>query len=211
MVLPIRYYGDPVLRAQTKLVTAFNASLRALIHDTLETLYDIDGAGLAAPQVGHSLRFFVLDLAAGGRTHDFNCTLDGKSVPNKLLFPLIVINPVLELLPSSTTIHTEGCLSFKDLWLDVERPDCVCLRYQDIDGNKHIIESDGILARAIQHEYDHLEGILFIDHISPSILKRYESKLKRLRRESRDYLKKSKPLSQSSSTPYMSSASRTLR
>ena len=192
MALPIRYYGDPVLRAKTNPITTFDGELKALVKGMLETLYDVDGAGLAAPQVGHSLRLFILDLAAGGRSREFNCTLDGKPVPDKLLFPLVVANPVLELVPSANPVYTEGCLSFKELWLDIERPDYVCLSYQDIDGNKHTLEADGVLSRAIQHEYDHLEGVLFIDHVSRSVLKRYDSKLKRLRRETRDRLKQGK-------------------
>ncbi len=195
MALRIRYYGDPVLRAETKPITTFDSTLQSLVKNMIETLYEVDGAGLAAPQVGHSLRLFILDLAAGGRTREFNCTLDGRAVPDKLLFPLVAINPTLKLLPSPKPIYTEGCLSFKDLWLDIERPDCIHLDYQDINGNRHTIEADGVLARAIQHEYDHLEGVLFIDHVSRSLLKRYDSKLKRLRRETREQLKKSKKTS----------------
>lgn len=190
MILPLRYYGDPVLRAKTEPITAFDESLKTFVDNMLKTLYHVDGAGLAAPQVGVSSQLFILDLAAGGRKREFNCTLDGKPIPDKLLFPLVAINPKLEIISGPTAIYTEGCLSFKDLWLDIERPDLVHLEYQDINGNKHTIEADGILARGIQHEYDHLESVLHIDHVPRQILKRYESKLKRLRRETRDLLKK---------------------
>ncbi|GAB4271666.1 MAG TPA: peptide deformylase [Opitutae bacterium] len=190
MILPISYYGDPILRTKTELITTFDKELKSLVKNMIETMHAEDGAGLAAPQVGEARRIFVIDPDFNRRNADFHCTIDGKIVPPKLIFPFVAINAEIEELREPNVVYNEGCLSFRYVRFDIERPHFLRMKYQDIDGNPHVVETDGSFARIILHEYDHVEGILFIDRVDRQTLKRSESKLKRLKRETRDMLKK---------------------
>jgi peptide deformylase len=132
----------------------------------LETMYHAHGVGLAAPQIGRALRMAVIDVS-----HDPQCvsfmTLNDEDVKMVDQMPLIIINPVLEL-DGPRAIETEGCLSIRGVRAPVGRPSVVKARFQQLDGSEVVIETDGLLARAFQHEIDHLDGVLFLDRLSPA-------------------------------------------
>ena len=145
-VLPIRKLGDPVLREQCRDVDVFDEILRRVYEDMLETMYHAPGVGLAAPQVGLSLRFFVYDANDGSGPGAF-------------------ANPVLSA-PEGEQVDEEGCLSIPGLWFVTARAERVRLNGQDLQGNPLSMEAEGLLARIFQHETDHLAGMLFIDRLS---------------------------------------------
>jgi peptide deformylase len=182
MPLRITQYGEPVLRKRGATIKKFDADLAAFARDMLETMVAGEGIGLAAQQVGKALRFFVIDLQS--RTPEAEeVKLDGKIIPAPLLFPLVVANPEVEYLPGGTKAVEEGCLSFPNIRGNVLRPLAVRLRYRDLQGQPHLLETSGLLARAIQHEFDHVEGVLFIDRMDPAWVEEIEPKLKKLKRE----------------------------
>jgi peptide deformylase len=166
----VRLYGDPVLRKHAAEVAEFGESLRSLAADMVETMLEEDGIGLAAPQIGLSTRLMVIGLP----TEE-----EGKRRV------LTMANP--EILEEDEEIVTmeEGCLSLPGLAEDVDRPDYIKVRYQDVEGNEQLLETDGILSRVIQHELDHLNGVLFVDHISPLKRSLLRGRLKELEKESR--------------------------
>jgi len=149
-LLPIRVAPDPVLKAKAKLVETVDDELRQLMDDMLETMYDAPGIGLAAPQVGVSKRLIVMDIAR-------------EDEPKA---PLAMVNPELTWVSDEDATYEEGCLSVPEHYADVVRPARVRVRYLDREGKKQELEADGLLATVIQHEMDHLDGILFIDHLS---------------------------------------------
>jgi peptide deformylase len=141
---------DPRLKAKAKDVAAVDGEIRVLIADMLETMYAADGVGLAAVQIGVPLNVIVMDVAQK----------EGKKEP------LVFINPKLTWTSDETASFEEGCLSLPDIWEDVERPSAIHAEYLDRDGKPQTLEADGFLADCLQHEMDHLNGILFIDHLS---------------------------------------------
>ena len=162
MIRKIVFYPDPVLRKVGEPVTEVTDEIRELASDMLETMYDANGVGLAAQQVGEALQLAIVDVS-----HDPECIsylrVNGEDTTLEEVSPLIFINPELELLG---TKGTEGCLSFPDLRGDITRPFEVKARVTTLDGDRLVIETDGLFARAIQHETDHLLGKLFIDRMS---------------------------------------------
>ena len=154
-ILPIIETPDPILRQISTPVQEVDDALRALIDDMFETMYAAPGIGLAAIQVGVAKRVLVIDLQEPEEE-------GGEPVRD----PLVFINP--EILESSDTlqVYSEGCLSVPEMYAEVERPDRIRARWLDRDGTQHEKELDGLLAICLQHEMDHLEGILFIDHLS---------------------------------------------
>lgn len=192
MHLRVSLYDEPVLRQKGDLVTEFDANLQKLANDMIETMYDIDASGLAAQQVGHALQLCVIDVfdSAQRLGEATNVTFDGKETPLGLIKPIVIVNPELKTKESKDIIYEEGCMSFPGrIFLPISRPEWVHLKYQDLEGNWHEIETGGIFARCIQHEFDHLQGILFIDRAQKRDLIRIESKLKQLKRATRDFLK----------------------
>lgn len=153
MILRIRKYGDPVLETKAEPVTEFNGELRQLAADMFETMYANKGIGLAAPQVGVSKRLAVLDHSAG----------EDEAAK------LVLVNPEI-LVREGTQIGEEGCLSIPGFREDVKRAYRVRVRAQDLEGKFFETDGEELLARAIQHEIDHLDGILFLQHLS--LLKR---------------------------------------
>ncbi len=151
---------DPRLKRISRPVENFDGELKALVADMFETMYAAPGIGLAAVQIDVPLRVVVVDLQDGGEP------VEGEEEPERVPNPLIFINP--ELLDPSLdlSVYSEGCLSVPDIYADVERPAQVRLRWQDLDGAAHEKAMSGMMATCIQHEMDHLEGILFIDHLS---------------------------------------------
>ncbi len=141
---------DKRLRLMSKPVARIDAATRKLVEDMFETMYDAPGIGLAAIQIGEPRRVVTMDLAK-------------KDEPKE---PQVFINPELVSKSDDKNTHEEGCLSIPEYYEEVERPAAVKIRYLDLDGRQHEIDAEGLLATCIQHEIDHLDGVLFIDHIS---------------------------------------------
>ena len=160
MVLPIYVYGEGILRQKTEEVREDSASLQQLIDDMIETMHVAAGIGLAAPQVGRHERLFVVDLRAMAE----EAAEQGEVLPPQ---PMVFINPELTWESEEECEYEEGCLSIPDLRESVLRPERVRMRYLDRTFTPQEIEVGSLLARVIQHEYDHLEGVLFVDRISP--------------------------------------------
>ncbi len=164
MIRPIVFYPDPVLRQVAEPVGEVTAEVRTLADDMIETMYDAHGVGLAAPQVGVSLQLAIVDVS-----HDPECIsylrVNGEPATLDDVCPIVFTNPELELGGARDT-DVEGCLSFPDLRGDITRPFEVKATVQTLDGDTLVIETDGLFARAIQHETDHLFGKLFIDRMS---------------------------------------------
>jgi peptide deformylase len=194
MLLPICKFGTPVLRRKGDPVTVFDATLEKLATDMLETMHDARGIGLAAQQIGKALQFFVIDFKfKPGEELPFTFTLDGKTLPPELLFPLAIANPDVEILPDDEWLSSEGCLSFPTLNGEVARREKVRLRYQDTRAVAHELVCDGLLARCIQHEFDHCQGILFIDRMEKKDLLKIQTKVKKLKRETLTRIKEFGP------------------
>ena len=181
MKLSILQYGDPILRAKGKRIDKIDNRVRELAQNMIETMHGANGVGLAAPQVGESLQLTVLDVS---QVEDRPTTmkLNGETVDPKTAMPLVLVNPQIDL-GSETEIGLEGCLSFPEITGDIERAKSVITHAQNLQGEPIEIEATGFLARAIQHEVDHLNGILFIDRMSSAAKTSLSSKLKRLQKE----------------------------
>lgn len=182
MRLAIRKYGDPVLRAKGRRIEGVDDDIRALAENMLETMAAANGVGLAAQQVGQALQLTVLDVS---QVEDRPSTmkLNGKQVAQlEAEMPLVLLNPVLRL-ADETELGNEGCLSFPEITADIERAVSVAVEADTLEGEKLRIEATGLLARALQHEVDHLNGILFIDRMSSAAKASHSSRLKRLQKE----------------------------
>ena len=149
-LLPIIVAPDPRLKKRCAPVEQVDDNLRRLMDDMLETMYEAPGIGLAAPQVGVLKRIIVVDVAA-------------KEGPRQ---PYQMVNPELVWASEELASYEEGCLSLPEHYADVERPSAIKVRYSDRDGVTQELEAEGLLATCVQHEMDHLEGLLFVDHIS---------------------------------------------
>ncbi len=164
MILEIVNYPDPVLRQTGKRVEKVTKEILELADNMLETMYEARGVGLAAQQVGHALQMAVVDVS-----HDEDCIsycrVNGQDTALEDICPLVFINPKIEPLGEKVT-ESEGCLSFPDLRSDITRRAEVIAQVETLDGKSLTIETDGLFARAIQHEVDHLFGKLFIDRMS---------------------------------------------
>ena len=164
MKLAIRKYGDPALRAKGKRVAEIDDAIRELADNMLETMRGANGIGLAAQQVGHALQLTVVDISAV-EDRPSAMAWNGKEVDPKEQMPLVLLNPQIQTGPEKE-IASEGCLSFPEISAEIERADWVKVQAQTLMGETVEIEATGLLARALQHEIDHLNGVLFIDHIS---------------------------------------------
>lgn len=148
--LPILLVPDPRLRLKSRPVAEGDAdAVRALVPRMLATMYAAPGIGLAAPQIGSDLRLFVLDCG-------------GKDTPE----PMVLVNPEIVAASKELALREEGCLSLPGLYADVERPQRIKIRWRELDGTRKEMEADGLLGVCMQHEMDHLEGVLFVDHVS---------------------------------------------
>ena len=183
MILPILQYGDPILRAKGKRIEQFDDRIRELAANMIETMHAAHGIGLAAQQVGEDLQLTVLDVSAV-EDRPSMLKVDGTDVDPKTLMPLVLINPEIELL-GETEVGVEGCLSFPEITGDIERAQSVRVRAQNLEGGTIEFEAGGLLARAIQHEHDHLHGILFIDRMRSAAKAALSSRLRRLQKEAR--------------------------
>ena len=158
----IRRYGDPVLRAKGEPVKEFGPALRSLGDAMLVAMRKARGIGLAAPQVGLSLQLFVVDV----RDPESPPVLDGKIADPDQIMPMLLANATIEVPPGEPEVYTEGCLSFPHITGDVERVERAVVRYRDQDGAPRVLECAGLLARCVQHEHDHCQGVLFIDRMT---------------------------------------------
>ena len=181
MKLVIRQYGDPVLRQKGREIREIDERLRELAANMLETMAAANGVGLAAQQVGESLLITVIDVS---RVEDRPSTLkiEGKEIEPASMMPMVLINPRLKL-HEETVLGVEGCLSFPEITADIERAEVVEVEALTLDGSLLKFEAGGLLARALQHEVDHLNGVLFIDRMNSAARAALESRLKRLRKE----------------------------
>lgn len=149
-IKPLIILPDPLLRQQSKPVETVDSEIQRLADDMLETMYDAPGIGLAAIQIGVPRRMLVIDLSRDDEE-------------NK---PQVFINPEILKVLDDVSTYEEGCLSIPDYYAEVERPASLTVGYVDRDGKQQTVEADGLLATCLQHEIDHLNGVLFIDHIS---------------------------------------------
>jgi peptide deformylase len=190
MILRITQYGEPILRKVGEPITEFDEALAELAEDMVDTMYEEEGIGLAAQQVDRALQICVIDVRPPeGFEVPFNYNYDGKQPPLDLIMPMAIVNPKVTIIDNTEDVYEEGCLSFPGVNGKVDRPIGVRCEFQDTEGNSHVIEADGLLGRCILHEVDHLNGKLFIDLMQKRDLKKNETKIKKLKRESRDFLK----------------------
>ncbi|HLF64405.1 MAG TPA: peptide deformylase [Saprospiraceae bacterium] len=171
MILPIYIYGQPILKKKAEVIEPGYENLETLISDMWETMYTAKGVGLAAPQIGRSIRLFVVDT-----TQLENEERDFKGIKQ------VFINARKVNEDGSFWEYEEGCLSIPQIRADVERPERIHLRFQDETFKGHDITFDGLTARVIQHEYDHIEGILFTELIKPIKRRLVRRKLENLRK-----------------------------
>ena len=162
MILPIVAFGHPVLKKMCKNITSDYENLDLLIDNMWETMYAASGVGLAAPQIGISIRLFIVD--ASPFSEDKNLSLEEREKLSK--FKMVFINPELKATNDNLNTFNEGCLSIPEIREDVVRENEIIVDYYDQNFNKHSLKLDGLRARVVQHEYDHIQGILFTDKLS---------------------------------------------
>jgi peptide deformylase len=178
MIREIRIYGDPVLRAKGKRIEKVDAEIRQLAEDMLETMHGANGVGLAAQQVGETIQLTVVDVS-DAENRPSRMWIDGAEVDPKEHMPLILLNPEITL-GRETEVGSEGCLSFPEITAEINRPQHVQVRATDLDGKPVVFEAEGLLSRAVQHEFDHLHGVLFIDRMNSAAKASLSGRLKRL-------------------------------
>lgn len=162
MILPIVAFGHPVLKKMCKNITSDYENLDSLIDNMWETMYAASGVGLAAPQIGLSIRLFIVD--ASPFSEDKTLSLEEREKLSK--FKMVFINPELKATSDDLNTFNEGCLSIPEIREDVVRENEIIVDYYDQDFNKKSLKLDGLRARVVQHEYDHIQGILFTDKLS---------------------------------------------
>ncbi|MBP6311036.1 MAG: peptide deformylase [Flavobacteriales bacterium] len=182
MILPIRAYGDPVLKKMTQDIEPDHPGLKQLIADMFETMYAANGVGLAAPQVGLGIRMFIVDASPFAEDEDGNPTDEAKLKDFKKVF----INPYIVEEEGEQWPFEEGCLSIPNIREEVLREPRIVLQYQDENFKEHEVEFDGMAARVIQHEHDHLDGILFTDRLKPLRRRLLNGKLRDISRGETD-------------------------
>jgi peptide deformylase len=191
MSLTIRYYGDPVLKQTGTKVDQFDEPLAQLSKDMLDTMRQNDGIGLAAQQIGLASQFCVMDVPDHPE-YPMLCILDGKPVSPSLVMPISMANPRVQSLPGDEYYYEEGCLSFPGINAEVARPERILATYQDLQGAEHTLECDGLLARCILHEVDHLNGILFIDRMEKAAYSEIKKEVQALKKETKAKINKPK-------------------
>jgi peptide deformylase len=165
-VLKLRYFGDPILRRRASEVRVFDASLRETAHEMLESMVREEGVGLAGPQVGLDMRILV--------------ALQMREPGDEEADPVVLVNPEILERSHDTWSYEEGCLSIPGIRGDVTRPLTIRVRYQDLEGTEHTFGAEGMFARILQHEIDHLDGKLFIDYLSPAEKALIKTKLRNI-------------------------------
>ncbi len=184
MSLQIVHYNAPVLHAKGARVKQFDAKLAKLGLEMIDVMHAAAGIGLAAQQIGQALQLCVVDLRESEA--EFNLKIDGARPPLDLFMPMIIVNPDVTITPGAPeTVFEEGCLSFPKIRGDVSRRDDLLMKFQDERGVPHMLECDGLLARCIQHEIDHLNGVLFIERMDKKTRASIDEAVKALARETR--------------------------
>jgi peptide deformylase len=184
MPLRIVHYNDPILRAKGEKIATFNPALTALANEMIDTMHEAGGIGLAAQQVGRALQLCVVDLRDADA--EFDWQLDGARPPLELFMPIIMANPVVTITPGTpVTVYEEGCLSFPKIRGDIARQDAITVNFQDERGVKHVLACDGLLARCIQHEVDHLNGTLFLERMDKKTRAKVDDAVKALAKETK--------------------------
>ena len=187
MPTKIVHFNEPILRKKGAKVTAFNAALAQLAGEMIAAMHAAEGIGLAAQQVGQAMQLCVIDLRPAEAK--FAWEYDGTRPPLELFMPLALVNPQLTAVPEPTTVYEEGCLSFPEIRGDVVRPDEITVKFQDTTGHAHVLRCNGLLARCVQHEVDHLNGILYIDRMEKDVRAALEPELKALKKQTREAAK----------------------
>jgi peptide deformylase len=188
MALKIVQFNTSILRKKGSKITTFDTALADLAGAMIETMHDAQGIGLAAQQIGRAIQLCVVDLRPVDNKFDWE--YDGAKPPLELFMPLTLVNPELTVVPEPETVYEEGCLSFPDIRGDVVRPDRITARFKDVNGHGHVLICTGLLSRCIQHEVDHLNGILYIDHMDKETLLAIDPDLKALKKLTRESAKK---------------------
>ena len=180
-ILPITVCGDKILRKKVARVSTINNAIIRLITDMFETMHNANGIGLAANQVGLNKQIFVVDISMVEGYEDSK--------------PIALINPKIIAKSEELSVYEEGCLSIPDQHEEVKRPKKITIEFYDTDFNKHTIEADGLLARVMHHEYDHLQGILFTDLVDEETKKKLKKSLSKIKKRK---IEVSYPISSSS-------------
>jgi peptide deformylase len=189
MPLRIVHYNEPVLHRKGVKIEKFDSALEQLTNEMVATMHEAGGIGLAAQQVGHALQLCVIDLRDVDA--EFTWEFDGARPPLELFMPLALVNPeVIVAKGTPETVYEEGCLSFPKIRGDIKRPEKITAKFRDQHGVPHILTCDGLLARCIQHEVDHLHGVLFIERMEKKIFTSIEDEVKALAKETKSAAKK---------------------
>ena len=191
MTLRITQYGESILHEKGKVVSDFSEELANLYEEMIKAMRNAEGIGLAAQQIGKALRFCVVEVPSHP-DYPITCILDGKPLSPALLMPMPLANPKIEFLRREEFYYEEGCLSLPEIKGDVARPELIRVEYQDLDGIPHVLECDGLLARCIQHEVDHLDGILFIDRMEKNHFAEIKNEVRALHKKTQACLKEGK-------------------
>jgi len=185
MSLRIVHYNDPILRKKGARLTSFDAALSSLATAMIATMHAASGIGLAAQQIGRALQLCVIDLREV--EPDFKWELDGARPPLDLIMPLVLANPEITVIRGTENyLYEEGCLSFPKIRGDVSRPDAIIVKFHDAHGLLHTLACDGLFARCIQHETDHLNGILFIERMDKKARATVDESVKALAKATRE-------------------------
>jgi peptide deformylase len=188
MPFTIVHYNDPILRKKGEKVAGFDAALAELAGEMIHTMHAAEGIGLAAQQIGRALQLCVVDLRRSEA--DFTWELDGAKPPLDLFMPLVLANPRITVVRGTDElIYEEGCLSFPQIHGDVVRPDAITVLFQDERGVPHTLRCDGLFARCVQHEADHLNGVLFIDRMEKPVRAAINEAVKVLAKQTREAAK----------------------
>jgi peptide deformylase len=188
MTLEIVKYGNPVLRQKGARIASITPEIQQLVKDMFETMYAAAGVGLAAQQVGRALQLTVVDIR-GVKDRPSTMEIDGKAVDPKEQMPLVLINPEIKPFGDPAT-GPEGCLSFPEIYSDISRPESVHVLATGLDGKRVEFRAGGLLSRAVQHEFDHLNGILFIDRMTSDAKAEIKPELDALQSATKAALKK---------------------
>lgn len=187
MILPIVKYGDPILRQKGAPIEKITPEVKRLIDDMFESMYAAAGIGLAAQQVGHALQLTVIDVRAV-KDRPSTLELDGKPADVAGFMPLVLINPKITPFGDAAK-GAEGCLSFPEIYADISRPGFVEVEAMNAEGKRIHFKAGGLLSRAVQHEVDHLNGILFIDRMSSEAKAEVKAEIEDLQAETKAALR----------------------
>jgi len=189
MILEIVKYGEPVLRQKGAKIESVTAEIKKLIADMFETMEANHGVGLAAQQIGRALQLTVIDVRAAQKERPSTLEIDGQPAELDRIMPLVLINPTVK--PAAEpAVGSEGCLSFPEIFGEITRPESVEVSALDAKGKPIFFRCGGLLARAVQHETDHLNGILFIDRMERKAKAEIQDELDALQAETKEKLKK---------------------